>query len=273
MGELGTVSPAISLEGFETETDARRGKGVYKKILQAFESLRRHGVPFGVSVTPTRENWDVITSDEFIDFCFEQEGAVYCWSFQYMPIGSSPELDLMLTPEQRFELLKRTHHLIFDKQVLFADFWNSGIASYGCISAGRADGHFHIDWNGDITPCVFVPYAVDNIYSIYDRGGNLESIQEAPFFKRIQSWQDEYGFKQSAEGVHNWLCPCPMRDHFSTLRQAALETGARPLNRAAADALSNPGYQRALEAYADRYKQMSAPVWDDQFAERTVSKK
>ena len=273
MGELGTVSPAISLEGFERETDERRGRGVYKKILTAFENLRKHGVPFGVSVTPTRENWDVITSDEFIDFCFEQQGAVYCWSFQYMPIGSRPEPNLMLTPEQRFELLRRTHHLIYDKKVLFADFWNSGIASYGCISAGRADGHFHIDWNGDITPCVFVPYAVDNIYSIYERGGNLDTVQEAPFFKKIQAWQNDYGFRQEAEHVQNWLCPCPMRDHFNTLRRAAIDTGARPINEAAAGALSDPEYRQAMEASARRYRELSASTWEDQFADLPAPKK
>jgi len=53
MAELGNITPAISVEGFEEETDARRGKGVYRRILNAFANLRRHGVPFGISVTPT----------------------------------------------------------------------------------------------------------------------------------------------------------------------------------------------------------------------------
>ncbi|MCK4356180.1 radical SAM protein, partial [Candidatus Bipolaricaulota bacterium] len=45
MGELGNISPAVSVEGFEEETDARRGKGTHRKVLAAFDSLRRHGVP------------------------------------------------------------------------------------------------------------------------------------------------------------------------------------------------------------------------------------
>jgi MoaA/NifB/PqqE/SkfB family radical SAM enzyme len=272
MGELGNISPAISVEGFEDETDARRGKGVYKKILDAFERLRRHGVPFGISVTPTSENWDTITSDRFIDFCFDGQGAVYCWSFQYMPIGSSPDLNLMVSPEDRFEMLKRTHHLIFEKKVLFADFWNSGIASYGCISAGRSDGHFHIDWNGDVTPCVFVPYAVDNIYSVYERGGNLNTLREAPFFRNIQAWQNEYGFKQPAEDVRNWLCPCPIRDHFGYLPQAVADTNARPINEAAAEALTDPEFHRVMVEYAEQYEQLCASEWEGRFAESPVAK-
>jgi organic radical activating enzyme len=79
MAELGNISPAVSVEGFEEETDARRGKGTHRKVLAAFDNLRKHGVPFGVSVTPTRDNWDVITSDRFADFYFDEQGAIYGW--------------------------------------------------------------------------------------------------------------------------------------------------------------------------------------------------
>ncbi|UCF04853.1 MAG: radical SAM protein [bacterium] len=272
MGELGNITPAISIEGFEEETDSRRGKGVYRKILEAFENLRRHGVPFGISVTPTSENWDTVTSDRFIDFCFDEQGAVYCWSFQYMPIGCNPDLNLMISPEDRLEMLRRTHHLIFDKKILFADFWNSGVVSYGCISAGRPGGHFYIDWNGDVTPCVFVPYAVDNIYSVYERGDDLNTLRETPFFRKIRAWQDGFGFKQPAEKVLNWFCPCPIRDHFGYLRRAALETKARPINKAAADALTDPDYQRIMIEYADKYAELSTPIWEEDFAESPVAK-
>jgi MoaA/NifB/PqqE/SkfB family radical SAM enzyme len=268
MGDLGNVSPALSLEGFEKETDERRGAGVFKKILEAFESLRRHGVPFGVSVTPTTKNWDTVTSDRFIDFCFEEQGAVYGWCFQYMPIGSKPDLDLMLAPESRLEMLKRTHHIVRDKKVLFADFWNSGIVSYGCISAGRAGGQFYIDWNGDVMPCVFVPYAVDNIYSVYERGDDLNTLREAPFFRKIRAWQDEAGFARSADKVRNWLCPCPIRDDFDYLRRAALETNARPINEAAADALKNPAFCKSMSECAGEYERLSSRLWEEEFAER-----
>jgi MoaA/NifB/PqqE/SkfB family radical SAM enzyme len=272
MGELGNISPALSLEGFEEETDERRGPGVFKKILEAFENLRRHGVPFGVSVTPTRKNWDVVTSDRFIDFCFDAQGAVYAWCFQYMPIGSRPDLDLMLTPENRLEMLRRTNHLVRDKKVLFADFWNSGIVSYGCISAGRPGGQLYIDWNGDVMPCVFVPYAVDNIHSVFERGGNLNTLLDAPFFRRIRAWQDAYGFTQPAVKVQNWLRPCPIRDDFEYLRKAALETNARPTNRAAADALRDTDFRRQMVENAERYGCMSVRVWEREFAEPPAEK-
>jgi sulfatase maturation enzyme AslB (radical SAM superfamily) len=101
MAEVGNITPAISVEGFEKETDARRGKGVHKRILKAFENLRNSGVPFGISITATRHNAELVLSDEFMDFYFEKQGAIYGWIFQYMPIGRSYTLNLMVTPEQR----------------------------------------------------------------------------------------------------------------------------------------------------------------------------
>jgi hypothetical protein len=172
----------------------------------------------------------------------------------------------MIAPENRLEMLKRTRRIVFEKKILFADFWNSGIASYGCISAGRPGGQFYIDWNGDVTPCVFVPYAADNIYDVYERGDDLSSLLKTPFFRRIHDWQNEYGFARPAEEVGNWLCPCPIRDHFDQMRAAVVETGARPINEAAAEALEDPGYHRVMEEYAAGYRKLSAPVWQDEFA-------
>lgn len=270
MAGLGNVSPAVSLEGFEAATDARRGPGTFRAVLSLFERLRRHGVPFGVSVTPTRKNWDEVTGDPFIDFCFTEQGAIYCWSFQYMPIGSEPDPALMIEPEDRLEMLRRTHRLVIERRMLLVDFWNSGAASYGCISAGRPDGHFHIDWNGDATPCVFVPYAAANIHEVYARGGDLNTVLEAPLFRRLREWQDRYGFRRPAAEAGNWLCPCPMRDHFEVVRGAALETGARPLNEAAASALSDPAYGERMTGHAERYAALCGGVWREAFAENPL---
>ena len=106
MAEVGNITPAISVEGFEKETDGRRGKGVYKRILKAFENLRNTGVPFGISITAMKSNAEFVLSDEFMDFYFEQQGAIYGWIFQYMPIRRNYTLDLMVTPEQRKWMLK-----------------------------------------------------------------------------------------------------------------------------------------------------------------------
>jgi len=78
--------PGISIEGFEEQTDARRGKGTFQAIMRAMEILRKYKLPFGASSCYTRKNTEVIASEEFIDFLVEQ-GCLFLWLFTYMPIS------------------------------------------------------------------------------------------------------------------------------------------------------------------------------------------
>ena len=271
MAELGNVTPAISVEGFEKETDARRGKGTYKRILKSFELLQKYGVPFGISVTPTRYNWEVTTSDRLVDFYFMEQGAVYGWLFQYMPIGRGQSLEMMVTPEQRIEMYKRMMRIVRERKVFLADFWNSGTASGGCISAGRRGGYYYIDWHGNVTPCVFVPYAADNIHRIYETGGNINTPLKSSFFKAINKWQDEYGYRQPGHKVDNWLCPCVIRDHFEVFKQAAVSSGATPINEEAAIALKDPAYCEGMIRYGEEVKRLSDPIWIEEYLSSTAS--
>ena len=56
LAEAGNVLVVFSIEGFEEETDARRGKGVYQKIMQTMDNLNEVGVTFGFSSTITSHN-------------------------------------------------------------------------------------------------------------------------------------------------------------------------------------------------------------------------
>lgn len=140
MAALGNLSPAISLEGWRERTDERRGPGVFDKVLAAMDRLRRAGVPFGISLTATRHNAEEILSDEFMDFLFEQQGALYGWIFHYMPIGRSFTLDLMPTPEQRAWMWQRVWQIIRERHTFLSDFWNHATLSFGCVAGGHTRG-------------------------------------------------------------------------------------------------------------------------------------
>jgi len=43
LAELGNVLPCISVEGFEKETDTRRGNGHFEKVVTAMDNLRDGG--------------------------------------------------------------------------------------------------------------------------------------------------------------------------------------------------------------------------------------
>lgn len=267
MAELGNVTPAISIEGFEEETDRRRGKGVYNRILRAMENLREVGVPFGISLTATRDNAELLLSDEFIDFYFNQQGTIYGWIFQYMPIGCKFTLDLLITPEQRLNMYLRERELIEKHKLFVADFWNSGSISDGCLCAGRAGGYFYIDWNGNVMPCVFTPYSTQNIKEIYQNGGNINTVLDTPFFKAVRKWQTDYGYMQPSHLVGNEIVPCPIRDHHRKFYQIVKEHQANPINPEAAEALESENFVEGLCQYGQKVAELTDHIWDKEYLE------
>jgi len=209
--ELGNVFPSISCEGFEEETDRRRGKGAFKKVVRAMERLRDHGVFFTFSATVTRENLEVVTGEEFIDFWIAR-GCLVGWYFMYMPIGREPHLDLMLTPEQRVEMSRRIKRYRATKEIFLIDFWNDGEHAGGCIAGGRK--YLHINNRGDVEPCVFCHFATDNIHDT-----TLAEAIGSHFFRSIREKQPYQPDLRR---------PCIMVDNPHVLREVVERTGARP---------------------------------------------
>jgi MoaA/NifB/PqqE/SkfB family radical SAM enzyme len=267
LARAGNVTPAISVEGFEAETDARRGKGVFRRIERAMRALRDAGVPFGISVTATRKNAEVILNDALLDHYFDELGALFAWVFHYMPIGRSSTLDRMLTPEQRKRLLDRQIDLMRNRGLFFIDFWNGGPMTAGCMSAGRDAGYFYVDWNGNIAPCVFVPYAVDNVKDMQRDGRPLSSVLHHPLFEAWREWQTTYRGDGGGERG-NLFRPCPMRDHHRFAHDAIVKFGAKPLNEDAARALEDPAYRDGLVRYGEELKAQLDPVWQREMIER-----
>jgi MoaA/NifB/PqqE/SkfB family radical SAM enzyme len=219
--EVGNISPAISLEGWEKETDDRRGEGVFRRITAAMDRLRARGAVFGVSLTATRENVDIITSDAFLDFLTEK-GARYGWLFHYIPIGRNPDPNLMLTPEQRAFLARRVPYIRTHWPLLLADFWNDGEYTQGCIAGGRR--YLHITPNGTVEPCAFVHFATDNIYE-----KSLAEVLQSPLFRSFQK-------RQPFSKDH--LRPCPIIDVPVALRTIVRESGAKPTHPGAETVIS-----------------------------------
>jgi MoaA/NifB/PqqE/SkfB family radical SAM enzyme len=262
MARAGNIVPAISVEGLEARTDARRGPGVFRRILAAMAHLRAAGMPFGISITATRENAAEVLSDEFLDFYFHEQQAVFGWLFQYMPIGRGYTVDLVVTPQQRLWMWRRTWQIIRERRIFLADFWNCGTVTEGCIAAGTS--YLYIDWNGKVMPCVFVPYAACNIHAIYERGGTLDDVYDLPYFRAIRRWQSDYA-SGGGRRRGNWLVPCSLRDHYATGRELILRHGAEPEDRAAAEALSDPGYAERMNAYDAELERLFDPVWEAEY--------
>ncbi len=244
IASLGNVSPAISLEGYEEETDRRRGKGHFQKIMRGMERLRKAKVLFACSLTQTRENTDTLTSPSFIDFLIEQ-GAILIWYFMCLPVGRNPDLQWMPTPAQRDQLRRQLLYFRATKPVLFVDFWNDGRLTNGCMAGGRM--YFHINAKGDVEPCVFCHFASDNI-----RGKTLLEVLDSPFFRKIRS-QQPY--------LPNLLRPCMLIDAPEIGREMVSQPGVYFTHPGAEFFFSHLSH--SIDQYSKEYALIADLVWEE----------
>jgi MoaA/NifB/PqqE/SkfB family radical SAM enzyme len=249
LAKLGNVIPCISVEGYEKETTARRGVGVWNRILTAMAALKDEGVIFGFSGTPTRLNNELIVSDEFIDF-YTERGCMIGWYFSYMPVGRDPDLSLMPTPEQRLHRMQRIREIRASKPVVAADFWCDGPLVGGCLSAGRR--YFHINAQGGVEPCVFHQFHVHNIKDV-----SLKTALSSDYFKYV---------RQRNREVTNIYRPCPIIDRPQILRDALEKFHPTP-SQEGADKIKSV-LADGLDEYAVRLKKVMDPVWQREFPDK-----
>jgi len=244
LARLGNAAPAISVEGFREETDARRGEGVYASIERAMKALRDNGCLYGFSATVTRQNADLMTSDAFIDH-YVNLGCYFGWFFLYLPIGRAPSLDLMPTPEQRDRLRQKILEIRRTRPIFAVDFWDDGPLSLGCMAAGKL--YAHINHRGDVEPCVFAHFAVDNI-----NDKPLREALDSPFFRAIRARQP---FSD------NKLRPCMIIDHPQVLRETVAQHGARSTDGGGESLLVEEA--PAIDAYSAEYAKLADAAWQN----------
>lgn len=153
------IVPIISFEGFRTETDARRGSGVYDRLLAACAELKSQTVFFGCSVTITKGNFDDVTGDPFIIQMLGAGIRIFTY-VEYVPMTSGTE-ELVLTSDQK----KKLQTLLSEKNqrfpALFIGFPGDEEYYGGCLAAGR--GFVHVSPSGNLEPCPAAPYSDANL--------------------------------------------------------------------------------------------------------------
>jgi len=249
LAKLGNVAPAISQEGFEKETDERRGKGVWKKICKAREDLYKAKILQGFSITVSKQNADIVTSDEFVDDLISRKVS-FGWYFIYIPIGKEPAIEFMPTPEQRAKLRQKIWEWRSNKPIFIGDFWNDGPWVGGCIAGGRK--YFHINALGDIEPCVFIHFAVDNIINLWKKGKGLREAINSPFFLSIRKRQ---------LGNDNWLAPCTIIDKPNYLREVVKNYNAYPTHPGA-ETIINGKIAQYLDEYSQKVDEVTRPEFE-----------
>lgn len=210
MERLGNINVFVSIEGHREENDYRRGVGVYDKVLAAMAILKRHHIGFAFSICYHAQNYKTVTSDDYLDF-LREKGAWFGWLFNYVPVGSDADLNLVLNSEQRAYVQNRVSDYSKKNDFLMIDFWNNGHLVFGCVGAGN--GFVHITAKGDVEPCAFCHYSDANIYNM-----PLATALASPFFR---------AFRKAQPFSENPLRSCPLIDEPEQLVKIVNSTRAK----------------------------------------------
>ena len=152
--------PVLSIEGNEDVTDLRRGKGVYRQLIDSMEYMRKNNIIFGASLTFTKGNLSDILSNEYISQLHDL-GCKVLFFIEYVPVNADT-VDLAPTDDERELLLDEINRLRYEySDMIFLSFPGDEKTSGGCLAAGR--GFFHINSHGGAEPCPASPYSDVNV--------------------------------------------------------------------------------------------------------------
>lgn len=174
--------PVISLEGYEENTDERRGKGVYERLQGIIKKIKGRGIFWSVSLTVTRSNFAAVMDHEFVEKLYTL-GCKLFFFVEYTPIREGTD-DWILTEEQRENLLKIRDSFRSKYKALFIAIPGDEEEIGGCLSAGR--GFVHISAEGNVEPCPFAPYSDANL-----RDSSLKDALQSEFLRAIRQNHDQ----------------------------------------------------------------------------------
>jgi MoaA/NifB/PqqE/SkfB family radical SAM enzyme len=185
--EQKNVIPLLSLEGFENETDSRRGEGTYKHVMKLMDQMRQRNMFFGVSLTLTAPTLEMLTDPAYVEHLVNI-GNKFLLYLEYTPIEPETE-HLALAPEQSKELIHRmvTYRKRFP--ALFITVPGDEVAEGGCLSSGR--GFVHISANGDLEPCPFAPFSDVNIKTT-----SLKDALQSKLLRELRNHPEELSVEQ-----------------------------------------------------------------------------
>lgn len=239
---LGNFAFAISVEGFEEETDMRRGQGTYRKVMEAMEILQRHGIIFGFSTCYHNKNTSIVGSEEYVDLMIEN-GCKFGWYFTYIPIGKDAAPELMATPDQREFMYHQIRKFRTTKPCFIIDFWNDGEYVQGCIAGGKE--YLHINANGDVEPCAFIHYSNVNINDV-----SLIDALRSPLFME---------YRKNQPFNENHMRPCPMLDNPEKLRE--MVTRAKAHSTQLNDSETVEELTEKTKPAADNWEPVANKLW------------
>lgn len=213
LSKVPNLIPVLSMEGLQKETDDRRGAGVFEGVTTIAHSLRRKKVFFGLSVTVTRENFDLVTSGAFIQSALKS-GARLFFFVEYVPVQPGSE-NLVILPEQKEKLRVLERDLERRFRGVFVAFPGDEERHGGCLAAGR--GFVHVNATGGLERCPFAPYADMSL-----KKTSLKEALQSPFLRTIR--ENHHRLKETRGGCALWA----NREWMESIRPSAHDSHGTP---------------------------------------------
>lgn len=185
--------PVLSLEGDMLKTDNRRGRGVYRKVINAALEMKKQKMFYGISITLDRYNFEEVMSPEFINDYYEL-GCRLFFFVEYVPSGNG-DVNNCLSDEQKSRMSSRLTNLRLVFSSLFVALPGDEEQYGGCLAAGR--GFVHVSSTGDLEPCPFAPWSDVNL-----AGRSLVEGLQSEFLRNIRA--EHSRLKESAGGCTLW---------------------------------------------------------------------
>ena len=169
----------MSIEGEKEITDARRGKGVYDRLIANMDTFHRRGLVFGASVTVTTENIREVSSRNFLQKLSDR-GCKAVIFVEYVPVTEESKELAPGDVEREYlaDVIDRLRREV--TEMVFVSFPGDEKSSGGCVAAGR--GFFHINSHGGAEPCPFSPYSDVNV-----KNTSLREALRSPLFTALRS--------------------------------------------------------------------------------------
>jgi MoaA/NifB/PqqE/SkfB family radical SAM enzyme len=185
--------PVISMEGYQEDTNGRRGQGIHEYLETILPKLQERGIFYAVSLTVTRSNFDTVTGEPFIERLIDM-GCRFFVYLEYTPIREGTE-EWVITDAQRARIPEVMSAFRARYPALFVAVPGEEDRFGGCLAGGR--GFVHISAEGDLEACPFAPYSDTNLRE--------QSLQEALQSKLMKAIRENAGrLKRERGGCALW---------------------------------------------------------------------
>ena len=183
MEKLGNITPVISIEGLEDESDRRRERShVFERSMDGLRSCRKAGLIFGAACSICNSNFDELVSRSYIEQ-IAKEGAMYLWYYIYRPVGAEAHPEKALSKEQirnlRLFLVEQRKNAPL---VLIDTYWDD---KGNAICPGATGMSHHIGPSGAVEFCPPLQLAKD---FLNEDASNLKEASASEFLEDMRDY-------------------------------------------------------------------------------------